>query len=143
MYGTLPGLLKLPGAEEKTAFLRAYALTYLREEVWAEHLVRKLDPFRRFMEVAAQCNGEIVNFKSEATADGQYRTILKSTLEIYRAGPQGELVERIPFPATEDLCRQPRTDYFHSYEFTIPKRITLGASYDFNAKWRVDGFFQS
>ncbi|MFN0198530.1 MAG: hypothetical protein ACKVT0_17425 [Planctomycetaceae bacterium] len=70
--------------------------------------------------------GEIVNFKSEATADGQYRTILKSTLEIYRAGPQGELVERIPFPATEDLCRQPRTDYFHSYEFTIPKRITLG-----------------
>ncbi|MEX1230795.1 MAG: hypothetical protein WEB58_11175 [Planctomycetaceae bacterium] len=70
--------------------------------------------------------GEMVNFKSEPTADGQYRTILKSTLEIYRAGAQGELVERIPFPATEDLCRQPRTDYFHSYEFTIPQRITLG-----------------
>ncbi|MDA0834955.1 MAG: hypothetical protein O2955_07630 [Planctomycetota bacterium] len=70
--------------------------------------------------------GEMVNFKSEPTSDGQYRTILKSTLEIYRAGPQGELVDSIPFPVTEDLCRQPRSDYFHSYEFTIPQRIILG-----------------
>lgn len=70
--------------------------------------------------------GEMVNFKSEPTADGQYRTIMKSTLEIYRTGPQGQLVERYPFGATEDLCRQPRTDYYHTYEFTIPPRITLG-----------------
>jgi predicted AAA+ superfamily ATPase len=46
MYGTLPGLLKFDTGEEKAAFLRAYALTYLKEEVWGEHLVRKLDPFR-------------------------------------------------------------------------------------------------
>lgn len=69
---------------------------------------------------------EVDNFKSEPTADGQYRTILKSTIEIYKAGPNGDLVYREPFAATEDLCRNYRRDYFHSYEFSIPQRIALG-----------------
>lgn len=69
---------------------------------------------------------EVDNFRSEPTADGQFRTILRSTIEIYKAGPDGDLVYREPFPATEDLCRNHRRDYFHSYEFTIPQRISLG-----------------
>ena len=40
----------------------AYAYTYLKEEIAAEQLVRRLDPFRRFLEVAAQCNGKIINY---------------------------------------------------------------------------------
>ena len=67
---------------------------------------------------------EVANFKSEPAVDGQFRTLLKSTVEIYT--PAGELVERMAFPATEDLCRSYRRDYFHSYEFTIPQRIALG-----------------
>ena len=58
MFGTLPGQCDLDDLDEKRSFLRAYALTYLKEEVWAEHVVRKLDPFRAFLEVAAQSNGE-------------------------------------------------------------------------------------
>lgn len=71
---------------------------------------------------------EVGNIHSEPTADGKYRTILKSTLEIYRPGKQGELVERIelPAPATEDICRAHRRDYFHSYQFTIPSKVALG-----------------
>ena len=68
----------------------------------------------------------IENFFSEPTTDGQYRTLLKSTLEIYRPGKTGDLVDRFEFPATEDLCRNPRRDYFHSYEFTIPTKLGLG-----------------
>jgi hypothetical protein len=67
---------------------------------------------------------EVANFTSEPAADGQFRTLLKSTVEIHT--PAGELVERMAFPATEDLCRNYRRDYFHSYEFTIPQRIALG-----------------
>ena len=66
MYGTLPGLLKFDTGAEKTAFLRAYALTYLKEEIWGEHVIRKLDPFRRFLEIAAQSNGELINFANIA-----------------------------------------------------------------------------
>jgi hypothetical protein len=69
---------------------------------------------------------EIENFHTEPTADGRHRTLLKSTLEVFRPGPNGELVDRFEFPATEDLCRNPRRDYFHSYEFTIPTKLGLG-----------------
>ena len=69
---------------------------------------------------------EVENFKSEPTSDSQYRTILQSTIEIYQAGPNGRLVDRITFASTEDVCRNPRRDYFHSYEITVPQRISLG-----------------
>ena len=69
---------------------------------------------------------EIVNFKSEPTASGKYRTLLKSSVEIYKAGPQGELVDRETFRPTEDLCQNYRSDYFHSYKFDIPQRLSLG-----------------
>jgi predicted AAA+ superfamily ATPase len=58
-YGTLPTLFSLNTEEEYQAYLGAYALTYLKEEVWAEHLIRKLDPFRRFLEIAAQSSSTI------------------------------------------------------------------------------------
>lgn len=75
---------------------------------------------------------EVTNFKSEPTAlpnkpnQMAYRTQLKSTIEIHRLGPSGDLVERFEFEPTEDLCHNHRRDYFHSYEFTIPQRIALG-----------------
>lgn len=65
-WGTLPRIYSLEQPDDKQAFLRSYALTYLREEIVVEQLVRKLDPFRLFLEVAAQSNGLIVNFANVA-----------------------------------------------------------------------------
>jgi predicted AAA+ superfamily ATPase len=93
MYGTLPGLLKFQSREEKSAFLRAYALTYLKEEVWGEHLVRKLDPFRKFMEIAAQCSGEIVNFTNIARDVGADIKTVQSYFEILEDTLLGFLLE--------------------------------------------------
>jgi hypothetical protein len=67
---------------------------------------------------------EVENFKSEATTDGPYRTILKSTIEIFDS--HGQSVQSMPFPPTDDLCANPRRDYYNSYEFAIPQRIGLG-----------------
>lgn len=69
---------------------------------------------------------EIENFTSELTADGMYRTLLKSKVQIFKAGTNGDLVAEIPFDTTEDLCRNVRKDYFHSYKFEIPRNISLG-----------------
>lgn len=75
---------------------------------------------------------EVANFKSKPATLPQkpnemlYRTQLKSSIEIHRLGPAGELVERFDFEPTEDYCHNHRRDYFHSYEFTIPQRISLG-----------------
>jgi predicted AAA+ superfamily ATPase len=82
MYGTLPGLLMFDTREEKMSFLRAYALTYLKEEIWGEHIVRKLDPFRKFVEIAAQCNGEIINYANIARDVGVDIKTVQSYFEI-------------------------------------------------------------
>lgn len=69
---------------------------------------------------------EVANTHSEPIQDGKYRTSLKSTIEIYKHGSQGELVEKIDLPETIDICRTHRRDYFHSYQFTIPTKLSLG-----------------
>jgi len=68
---------------------------------------------------------EIENFRSEPLAtSGEYRTLMRSLIEI--VGPEGKVVWNKSFAATEDLCRNPRRDYFHNYQFTIPERLRLG-----------------
>ena len=69
---------------------------------------------------------EVRNFLSSPTANGQYKTILKSTIEIHRAGSQGGMISKQEFPPTEDLCRNRRTDYFHSYLLNMPKDLPAG-----------------
>ncbi len=69
---------------------------------------------------------EVRNFQSEPTTDGYYRTKLKSVVEIYQGGTDGKLVDRNAFPPTEDLCRTPRTDYYHSYRIDMPTHLVPG-----------------
>ncbi|HEX6985220.1 MAG TPA: hypothetical protein VF170_07575, partial [Planctomycetaceae bacterium] len=69
---------------------------------------------------------ELINFKSvPQPSDGLYKTQLKSTIEIFRAG-QSQPAKKIEFDPTVDLCRSYRQDYFHSYELKIPADLTLG-----------------
>ncbi len=86
-WGSLPRVVTLSSDVEREEYLRAYATTYLKEEVWAEHLVEDLDPFRAFVEIAAQTNGTIVNFAKVAADVGinektvrRYFQILDETL---------------------------------------------------------------
>lgn len=67
--------------------LQAYVSVYLKEEIVAEALVRKLASFNRFMEVAALTNGEMVNYNNIAQDCGvdsktvkEYFFILEQTL---------------------------------------------------------------
>jgi predicted AAA+ superfamily ATPase len=86
-WGTLPGLGKLRSKEEKIEYLEAYAHAYLKEEVWAEQIIRSLDPFRRFLEIAAIQNGHALNYSNVAKDVGadyktvqNYYSILEDTL---------------------------------------------------------------
>ena len=86
-WGTLPKVTSLSNVVAKKQFLDAYAHTYLKEEIWAEHFIKDLDPFRRFLEIAAQMNGKIINFHNIALDVGvddktikKYYAILEDTL---------------------------------------------------------------
>lgn len=86
-WGLLPKISSFTDDEDKLRFLQAYAHTYLKEEIWGEQFIRKLDPFRKFLEVSAQCNGKIINYANIARDVGaddktvkEYFTLLEDTL---------------------------------------------------------------
>lgn len=86
-WGLLPKIFSLQTLASKKKYLQTYAQIYLKMEVWAEQLIKKLDPFRRFLEVAAQSNGKIVNYANIARDVGvddktvsTYFSILEDTL---------------------------------------------------------------
>ena len=60
-WGSLPEVFELEPTE-KVRMLRAYGSLYLKEEVVAEQLIRKIQPFRSFLELAALQNSQIVNY---------------------------------------------------------------------------------
>ncbi len=76
--GTLPEIFSLQDPLDKIRFLKAYAQTYLQEEVIAEQIVRNLPPFRRFLEIAGSASTEIVNFSNIAKdIDSDAKTVLR------------------------------------------------------------------
>lgn len=102
-WGTLPEILNCRDDDEKRTFLMSYAHTYLKEEIIAEQFVRDLLPFRRFLEVAAQCNGQILNYANIARdihVDDKtvkaYFSLLEDTLMGYMLEPyHGSLRKRV------------------------------------------------
>ena len=58
-YGGLPAVYL---SEYPVEELDAYVNTYLKEEILAEGLIRRLPPFSRFLKTIALANGEMINF---------------------------------------------------------------------------------
>lgn len=86
-YGSLPEILHFDDEKDKKRYLLSYVQTYIKEEVLVEQLVRNIDPFRAFLEVAAQSNTEIINYTALAKEAGinsksveRYFSILSDTL---------------------------------------------------------------
>jgi uncharacterized protein len=62
VWGLMPQSYLLRGdLVERRRYLNAYVNTYLREEIQAEQIIRNIEPFRQFIEVAASANGKILN----------------------------------------------------------------------------------
>lgn len=58
-YGLVPSIYLSNEPEED---LKAYADDYLKEEIAAEALVRNIGAFSRFLEIAALCHGQMINY---------------------------------------------------------------------------------
>ncbi len=64
--GSLPMLIQYKSMKEKSRYLESYIQTYLKEEVLVEQLIRKVKPFKDFLEISAQCSGQIINYSKIA-----------------------------------------------------------------------------
>lgn len=60
-FGGLPLVRSERAHATRIALLEAYVETYLTQEIRAEALVRSLESFTRFLEVAALANGQVTN----------------------------------------------------------------------------------
>jgi predicted AAA+ superfamily ATPase len=91
LWGALPKTLSLKTDEERELFLSSYVDTYLKEEVVAEQLVRNVTPFRTFLDLTGQLNGEPINYaklsrevRADDTTIRTYFEILEETLIGFR-----------------------------------------------------------
>ena len=92
--------------------LAAYIEVYMKEEIKEEALVRNIDAFQRFLEVAALTDGEMVNYNNIAQECGvsamtvsAYFDILEDTLVGYRLPAYTKTLQR-------RLVQAPRFYYF-------------------------------
>lgn len=108
-YGMLPPHYL---AKNPSRMLSAYIQVYLKEEIKEEALVRNLNTFQRFLEVAALTDGEMINKNNiaqdcgvSATTVSSYFDILEDTLIGYRIPAFRKVMKR-------RLVQAPRFYYF-------------------------------
>ena len=119
-WGTLPKLLELPLAEEKELFLKTYVNTYLKEEIAEEQLVRKLDPFRRFLQVAAQTSGQIVNFSKIGKDVGASTKTVQSYFQILEDTLLGHF---LPVFHESVRKRQKQNPKFYLFDYGVKRGL--------------------
>ena len=78
-WGSLPLIIDNP--EVKVDTLATYVNTYLKEELVSEAIIRKLDPFVRFLQIAGIYNGQILNIEKPAIETIQDLPNLKQLLQ--------------------------------------------------------------
>ena len=92
--------------------LSAYVDVYLKEEIKEEALVRNLGAFQRFLEVAALCNGEMVNYNNVAQDCGVSAVTVKSYFEILQDSLVGYMIPAYTKTIKRRLVQAPRFYYF-------------------------------
>lgn len=95
-------------SDDPDSDLKAYAGTYLQEEIVAEGAARNIPAFSRFLKVAAFCNGTVVNFTNVAndaqvarTTVYEYFDILKDTLILHELPAWGKTKKRKPLSSSK------------------------------------------
>lgn len=94
LRGSLPPVIDDNNVNDAFQTLKTYTLTYLKEEILDEALTRNISAFSRFLDLAADQSGKIVNFSTisreagvtSKTVKGYYQ-ILEDTLVALKLEP--------------------------------------------------------
>ncbi len=90
-YGCLPGICFETEELNQIEFLEAYTDTYLKEEIMQEAVVRNLDAFSRFLNIAGIMNSQILNTSnvsrdchiSRQTAENYFGILIDTLIGYY------------------------------------------------------------
>lgn len=110
--GTLPNHYLASNERQLQKRMQAYVSVYLKEEIAAEALVRKLASFNRFMEVAAITDGEMVNYTNIAQDCGVDAKTVKEYFSILEETLIGYMVPAFSRTVKRKLNQSPKFYYF-------------------------------
>ena len=120
-FGSLPEIFSLADDSEKSDYLRAYVDTYFKEEIVAEQIVRKLKPFKNFLQIAAQMNGKILNINKIAQDVDVDHSTVQNYFEILEDTLVGFLLE----PFHESLRkRQRQAAKFYYFDLGVTRALS-------------------
>ena len=111
-WGTLPKILSLSSDAERKAYLRSYCLTYIKEEIQAEQIVRNLEPFREFLTVAAQSSGNIINYSSVSRDVGVQVPTVQSYFQILEETYLGLILPHYHRSVRKSQIQSPKFYFF-------------------------------
>lgn len=94
--------------------LSAYIDVYLREEIRAESVVRNLDSFERFLEIAAMTDGEMVNYSNIASDCHVKSVTVKEYFTILQDTQMGYMI-----PAYQDMEKRRTVQAPKFYYFDV------------------------
>ena len=119
-WGTLPKLLEFSTDEQRRFYLQSYYSTYLKEEIAEEQIVRKLEPFRRFLNVAAQSNSAILNFANIGRDVGVSTVTVQSYFHVLEDTLLGFLLE----PFHESIRKRQRENpKFYFFDLGVQRAL--------------------
>ncbi len=128
-FGTLPKLLSLKNKDSKIDYLQSYIRTYIREEIQIEQVVRNLDPFRGFLEVAAQMNGKILNYSKIEREIGVTVKTIQNYYQILIDSHLGFMVNGFHESWRKQLSQSPKFYFFDTGVCrALARKIQLGIS---------------
>ena len=81
-FGLLPLVRSAKGAAVRVDLLEAYVESYLAQEIRAEALVRSLEAFTRFLEIAALANAQVTNTAALARDAAVARPTIQGYFEV-------------------------------------------------------------
>jgi predicted AAA+ superfamily ATPase len=112
LYGTLPIVFDKKDPYLKQETLRTYVDTYIREEIREEALVRNLETFILFLDMAAQMNGEPLNFSEISRECHTTPATIKEYFQILSDTLLGNMVYGWDRSVRRQLQKAPRFYFF-------------------------------
>ncbi len=126
LKGSLPPLIQ---EEVRDAFrtLRAYTNTYLKEEILDEALVRNIPAFSRFLSIAADQSGNIVNYSTIARETGVNSKTVQGYYQILEDSLVALKLEPYLKSMRKRLVRHPK---YYLFDLGVINSLTGRTSYE-------------
>src|SRR3989338_1362766 len=125
-FGTLPPLYLCNTREDAQRTLKSYVETYLKEEIQAEAIVRNLGGFLRFLVLAADENGNILNYSNLARETGTNYQTIKDYSQILEDTLIGFFLLPYSRSTRKRLIKHPKFYFFDTgVQRALAKRVSV------------------